>query len=175
MTTHGVAGELRLYPYADSPAFLAGFDTFYLDEEGREALRASAVRVHKNICLVKLAGVDSIADARPMIGRRVYIARNDAKLPEGRFFVQDMLGARVVNAATGEEYGRITAITRPGRHDVYEIEGAGGEVYLFPAAGPFVEKLSVEEGLVLVKPIAGMFEKPDGLQKEGGPGAGGGP
>lgn len=164
VTTHGVEGELRLYPHADSPAFLTQFDTFYKDPEGGQPLRVVSARVHKNICLIKLEGVDSIESARPYIGRRVYISRADAQLPEGRFFVQDLLGARVEDARTGQLYGTIKSITRPGRHDVYEIEQEG-QVFLFPAAEPFVEKIDIEGGVVRVLPIEGMFEPPDAKEE----------
>ncbi len=156
-TTHGVAGELRLYPWCDEPAFLAGFSTLYLDAGGQKPLAAEAIRPHKNICIVRLRGVDSIEAARPYIGRTVYIARAEAKLPPGAHFVQDLLGASVVDAASGEVYGSIAAITHPGRHDVYEIARPGGGSVLFPAAPPFVQAVDAEAGRVLVKPIEGMF------------------
>lgn len=156
-TTHGIAGELRLYPWCDEPAFLCGFSTFYLDEAGRRPLAALSVRPHKNICIVKLRGVDSVEAARPFIGKTVYIARADAHLPAGTHFVQDLLGASVRDADTGELYGTIETITHPGRHDVYEIEQPGGEISLFPAVEPFLVQTDTENGLVLVRPIPGMF------------------
>lgn len=157
VTTHGIAGELRLYPWSDEPAFLAGFPAFYLDAAGQKPLKTEKIRPHKNLCIVKLAGVDSIEAARPYIGKTVYIARADARLPEGSYFVQDLLGATVRDADTGEDYGTIAAITRPGRHDVYEISRPSGEKVLFPAAGPFMVRTDVEAGLVLIRPIEGMF------------------
>lgn len=160
-TTHGIAGELRLYPWADEPAFLSGFSRLYLDGAGKKALAVTQMRPHKNILIVKLDGVDSIEAARPYIGRTVYIARADANLPEGVHFVQDLLGAAVRDAATGEDYGTIAAITHPGRHDVYEITRPDGGTALFPAAPPFIERIDAENGLVLVKPIPGMFGEGD--------------
>ena len=81
VTTHGIAGELRLYPWSDTPAFLTHFKTLYLDADGQKPLEIEQLRPHKNICLVKLAGVSSIAEARPYIGKTVWVARADAPLP----------------------------------------------------------------------------------------------
>lgn len=159
VTTHGVTGELKLYPWSDAPDFLLPFHTLYLDKNGAQPLKVEQMRIHKNLCLVKLAGVASIEQARPYIGKTVYIARQDARLPPDKVFVQDLLGARVQDAATGQDYGEITAVTHPGRHDVYEITAADGEKYLFPAVEAFLDKVDVEAGVVRVKPIAGMFEK----------------
>lgn len=157
VTTHGIAGELRLYPWSDGPAFLTGFSTLYLDEAGKKPLKVAQIRPHKNICIVKLEGYDSIEQSRPLIGKAVYIARADVQLPPGRFFVQDILGAQVVDDATGERYGTIHAVTHPGRHDVYEIHGEAGQVWYFPAAEPFVADIDLAAGIVRVRPIEGMF------------------
>lgn len=157
VTTHGIGGELRLYPWSDSPAFLAGFERLYSSPTGGKPLEVAQIRPHKNICIVKLAGVDTIVDARPYIGKTVWIARADADLPEGRFFVQDLLGARVQDADTGEVYGNIATITHPGRHDVYEIQRPGGGMSLFPAVEPFLVKVNTESGEVWIRPIEGMF------------------
>ncbi|MFV0414668.1 MAG: ribosome maturation factor RimM [Oscillospiraceae bacterium] len=164
VSTHGIGGELKLYPWSDDPGFLVPFRNFYFSPNGGVPVKAEQVRVHKNTCIVKLAGVSSIEQARPFIGKTVYIARHDIALPAGRVFVQDLLGAAVKDAETGREYGRITNITHPGRHDVYEITAAGGQVYLFPAVEAFLAEVNPEEGFVLVRPIAGMFDEEEPLQ-----------
>lgn len=156
-TTHGIAGELRLYPWCNEPAFLAKFATLYLDDAGKTALPPLAIRPHKNLCLVKMDGVDSIEAARPYIGRVVYLSREEAALPPGTFFVQDLLGAHLQDTDTGEVYGTVAAITHPGRHDVYEVQRPGGQTVLFPAAPPFIHSISAEDALILVRPIEGMF------------------
>lgn len=159
VSTHGIAGELRLYPWCDAPAFLQGFPQLYLSAQGGPPLRVEALRVHKTLCIVKLAGVGSIEQARPYIGKTVYIRREDAHLPEGSYFVQDLLGARVVDADSGREYGRVEEVSHPGRHDVWRVRAEAGGEYLFPAVAPFLASLDVEEGLALVRPIEGMFEE----------------
>lgn len=183
VTTHGTAGELRLYPWSDGPAFLSQFSTLYLSAEGGKPLRVLAVRPHKNLCIVRLEGVGSIAEARPYIGRTVYINRADAPLPPGRHFVQDLLGAFIEDADSGEVYGTLQAITHPGRHDVYEVLRPGGGSSLFPATAPFLVSIDAEAGHILVRPIPGMFDeetkpappkkprRPKGADGKGGGGA----
>lgn len=157
VTTHGIAGELRLYPWSDEPGFLSGFSTIYLTSDGKKPVKLIEARPHKNICIVKLEGITSIEQARPLIGRTVWVARKDVTLPPGRYFVQDLLGLAVVDADSGEEYGHIANVTHPGRHDVYEVKRPGGSVDLFPATEPFLVDILPEEGHVTVRPIPGMF------------------
>lgn len=157
VTTHGIAGELRLYPWADTPHFFQDFSKFFLGPGGETPLEILSVRPHKNICIVKLSGIDSIEEARPFIGKTVYISRDEVQLPEGRFFIQDLLGAQVIDGQTGEEYGIIRSVTHPGWHDVYEIQRPDHSICLFPAAEPFVESIDLDAGVVKVRPIPGMF------------------
>ncbi len=156
-TTHGIAGQLRLYPWCNEPAFLSAFSTLYLDENGTKALKDVTIKPHKNMCIITLPGITTIEQARAYIGKTAYISRADVNLPSGTYFVQDLLGASVVNADTNQLYGTIAAITHPGRHDVYEVALAGGGSALFPAAEPFMEGIDIENGVVLIRPIEGMF------------------
>lgn len=162
VTTHGVLGELKLYPWSDEPDFLAGFSEVYFSADGQQPVRIEKARPHKTMCIVKLEGVESIEQARPFIGKTVWINRQEAELAPGQFFVQDLLGARVLDADTGEEYGRVVGVSHPGRHDIYEIEGPAGQTYLFPAVEAFLVKRDIEAGEVLVRPIPGMFTQPEG-------------
>lgn len=107
--------------------------------------------------------------ARPFIGKTVYIARKHAILPSGMHFVQDLLGATVSHADTGELFGKIKAITKPCYHNVYEIEKPNGKLALFPAVEPFLVSVDVENASILVRPIPGMFDDEEKLQKKAKP------
>lgn len=159
VTTHGIAGELRLYPWSDDTGFLTRFKTLYQTADGKKPLRVVQVRPHKNMCIVELEGVETVEQARLLIGKTVYIARADAGLEEGRCFVQDLIGAKVVDGDTEQEYGIIADITHPGRQDIYEVHSPAGAVFYFPAVEPFLGKVDAENEVVTVYPIPGMFEE----------------
>lgn len=157
VTTHGVVGELKLYPWADGPEFVAGLPRLFFSPDGAGETAVAAVRIHKGMCLVKLEGVDSLEAARAYVGKVAYFSRADAPLPEGRYFVQDILGCRVVDADTGRVYGTVAAISHPAASDVYTVRDAAGGESLFPAVAEFLDRLCPEEGAVYVRPIPGMF------------------
>ena len=56
VSTHGVRGEVKLLPWADSPEFLLQFDTLWI---GGRAYRVESSRVQKTCVLVKLAAVSA--------------------------------------------------------------------------------------------------------------------
>lgn len=166
VTTHGVMGELKMYPWCDGPEFVTQLPRLYFSAQGGRETSVESARVHKGMCLVKLKGVNSIDDARVYIHKTAYFNRADVNLPEGRFFVQDIIGCKVQDADTGKEYGVITAVDHPAANDIYTVKNEAGEVFLFPAVSEFLAELAPENGVVTVRPIPGMFTNEGGNDDE---------
>lgn len=156
VTTHGVLGEVKVYPWCDEPDFLCQLSRLYL-AEGSQPKKVETVRVHKKMCLIKFEGIEDMESARSLVGTTLWAARADMPLEEGRYFVQDILGCEVRDADTNQVYGVIVNITHPAANDVYTIRNQKQEEFLFPAVDEFLEALCPEEGYVLVRPIPGMF------------------
>ncbi|MCI8524456.1 MAG: 16S rRNA processing protein RimM [Oscillospiraceae bacterium] len=147
--THGVRGELRVVPWADSPEFLLDFGTLYVD--GAPCPVESA-RVHKTLVLVKLRGVDDLDAAQRLRGRRVQIDRAGFTPADGAVFIADLIGLPVLSG--GAEIGRVAdVLTMPG-NDVYVVRGE--HEYMIPAVREFVEEIDTAAGFVRVRLIPGM-------------------
>lgn len=157
VSTHGVMGEMKVQLWCDDAAFLAKFKTLYGSDQGAPAWKVRSVRANKNMALLTLNGVDDMDAARAMVGTVLYIARKDAKLPKGRYFVQDLIGLEVRDAATGRVYGKVKTLTHPAAQDIYTVEAEDGQTYMFPGVPEFLKKLAPEEGYLLVALIPGMF------------------
>ncbi len=153
--THGLQGEVRVQPWCDSPSFLSGLSVLYFDE-GRTPVRAKC-RPHQNITLVTLEGVTTVQQAAALRGRLLYLNRDDVKLPKGSYFIQDLLGLRVIDADTGDEYGTLTDVSYTGANDVYHVRTPKGEV-LMPAVPSMIEETDVDGGVMRVRPIKGLFD-----------------
>lgn len=163
VTTHGVAGELKVYPWCDSAEVLCGLKRLYLDKEGKTALKVESARVHKGMALVRLEGVDDIDTARRYVERVLYLDREELSLPEGTFFINDLIGGAVIDADSGERYGEIVDVTSPAGRNVYHVRLDGGEVRLIPAAADYVTGVRAdEEGARLyIRPIRGLLRDED--------------
>ena len=153
--THGVRGEVRVQPWCDSPAFLARFQTLYFDE-GRTPVKVKA-RAHKNVVLMALEGVATAQEASVLRGRVLYLDRADVELPEGSFFIQDLIGLRVVDVDSGVEYGTLSEVSATGANDVYHIRTPQGE-FLIPAVPSVVIETDIAGGVMTIRPIKGMFD-----------------
>lgn len=154
--THGVRGEVRLQPWCDSPAVLTPIKTLYFDE-GKRAVKA-ACRPHKNLALVKLAGVDTVEAAAALRGTVLYLHRNDVKLEKGRYFICDLIGLTVVDDDTGETYGTCCDVSSTGANDVYHLQTADGKEVLMPAIPDVIRKVDIDGGEIRIFAMAGLFD-----------------
>ena len=157
VSTHGVAGEVKVELWCDDAAFLARFKHLYRSEAGERPLTLLKARAHKNVALLTFEGVNDMDAARALVGTVLYISRAEAKLPAGHYFKADLLGCKVVDSAIGTVYGLIESVDKPAAQDIYTVLQPDGQRVLFPAVKPFLHKVDVENGQVLVSPIAGMF------------------
>ena len=160
VSTHGVRGELKALPLCDGAAFLKAVPTLYTGPDGQGAVPLLGVRAQGHMLLVRLEGADSIETARPYIGKTFYFAKAEAKLPRGRYFIDDLLGCTVLDAATGTDYGTVTAVEHPAAQDVYTVTDAAGAEHLFPAVPEFLKSIDITARAILVTPIPGMFSAP---------------
>lgn len=157
--THGVRGEMRVECWCDTPQVLASFKTLYFDT-GKEAVKVKS-RAHKNMVLVKMQGVDTIEQADLLRGRILYIKRSDIKLEEGVNFIQDIIGLKVVDSNTDEVYGTVTDVFKTGSNDVYEMKDDNGKAFYIPAIPDVVDKVDVENSVVMITPMKGLFSDED--------------
>ena len=144
VSTHGVRGEMKALPLCDGAAFLAKFKRLFTTADG-------------NVILLRLDGVNDMDAARAQVGRVYYLAKADARLPKGRFFIDDLLDCEVVDAETGRVYGRLTNVDRPAAQDIYTVTDTAGGEHMLPAVPEFVKNIDIEARKILVTPIEGMF------------------
>ena len=150
VNTHGVHGEVRIVPWADSPDFLCQFSTLYVDGG---ALPVTASRVHKGSVIARLQGVDTVERAMALKGKTVQLRRADAKLPEGAFFLADVIGLDVVDE-DGHKLGTLREVLSPSVQQVYVVEGQ--REIMIPAVPEFILETNIEAGYIKVRLIEGM-------------------
>lgn len=150
VNTHGIRGEVKIVPWADSPEFLCGFSTLYLDGK---PVNVRSARVHKGNVIAQLEGYNDVNAAMLLKNKVVSIRRADAKLPEGAFFLADIIGLDVVDEA-GNKLGVLRDILSPSLQQVYVVEG--DREILIPAVPEFILETNVADGYIKVRLIEGM-------------------
>jgi len=150
VNTHGIKGEVRILPWVDSAEFLKSFKYLYIDEKPYELLSG---RVHKNFLLAELAGVSDVNAAMILKNKVVSVDKDQAKLPKGAFFLQDLMGAAVVDESN-TELGKLTDVLELPAGNVYVVSGE--REILIPAIPQFVLKTDIKAGIITVRLIDGM-------------------
>lgn len=155
--THGIRGELRVVAWSDSPEFLTGLKTFYL-HGGATPLRVISSRVHKNLLLILFEGIDSIEKADVLRNEILFLDRDDVKLPEGRYFMQDLIGLDVYDADSFIYYGVLSQVMQTGANDVYQVTSQDKKTYLIPAVPSVIQKIDFEKRKLMIRPVKGTFD-----------------
>jgi len=122
---------------------------------GDVAYELESVWYHKDQPIFKFKGVDSIGAAEPLAGRDVFIPESErGPLDEGEYYLSDLVGCRLLDAASGREIGTVTAWQETGGPVVLEVDD--GRVLV-----PFVRSI-----LVLIDPVHREIraELPDGME-----------
>ena len=144
VNAHGIRGEVKVNP--------AGFDTLYI---AGEPVRVLSSRVHKSVVLLTLPGVTDMDAALALKGKVVSIRRTDARLPEGEYFDEELVGLTVLDDASGEELGRVDRVLTYPAHKIYQVKGA--REYLIPAVpGVFIASVDPDAGVMRVHLMKGL-------------------
>lgn len=151
-STHGVHGELKIEVWLDTPEDLKHYRRIFIDGQERKLL---SVRQQSRFVIAKLDQVDDINAAQPFKGKTVYIAREDAPLPPGGYFLQDLLDAKVV-LEDGSPVGVLTEILERPANNVYVVTAPDGKEILIPVVPAFIIRADAENGIVTVRLLEGM-------------------
>ncbi len=156
VTTHGIKGEVKIMPYTDVPELLCEFDRLFLGKN-HEEIFVERSRVFKGMVIAKLEGISTVEDAEKLRNKILYMHRDDLELDEDTYFIQDLIGMEVKDADTGFMYGKIADVMQTGANDVYVIKGEEKE-YLVPAIADVVVSTDIDENIMTIRPLEGLFE-----------------
>ena len=160
--THGIRGEIRFNPWCDSPEFVKKFKTLYYDSNGGCAAQIKTARPHGNIVLLTIDGIDTVEKAQKLRGKVLYMKRSDAKLPEGTYFIAELIGCTVYDAdAPDKIYGTLSDVSETGANDVWHIKDSGGKEYLIPSIPDVVIETDVAQNRIVIRPLKGIFDDED--------------
>lgn len=143
--THGINGEIRIDCRCDSPEFVRQFDTLTVNDN---PYTVEKFRVHKNSALVKFRGIDTVQNAQMLKGKTVTADVSGIKLPEGRYFIADLIGLPVFEGT--ERIGTLADVLNLPAHDVYVLDNGR----MFPNVPEFVKK--IDKDGVYVELIEGL-------------------
>lgn len=157
-TTHGVRGEVKVFPTTDTPERFLELEYVLLDT-GRELRRLEIrnVKFFKNLAILKFQGIDNINDIEMYKGKDLWIPREEGQdLDEDEYYVADLLGMDVV-LEEGSHFGILKDVMETGANDVYIITADDGREVLLPAIKECILDVDVEENKMTVHLMKGLL------------------
>ncbi|MBO5160009.1 MAG: 16S rRNA processing protein RimM [Lachnospiraceae bacterium] len=158
-STHGVRGEVKVYPTTDDANRFKKLKKVVLDT-GREYidLEISGVKFFKNQVILKFKGIDNINDIEKYKGKDLLVHREDAvKLEENENYVADLIDLKVVTDE-GQVLGCLTEVMETGANDVYVVETEDGKELLLPAIRDCILDVDLDEEVMTVHILPGLFD-----------------
>ena len=158
-STHGVRGEIKVYPTTDDPRRFRRLKEVVLDT-GKEKmnLEIEGVKFFKQFVILKFKGLDNINDIEKYRQKSLYVTRKNAvRLQRDEYFIADLIGLKVQDE-DGKELGTVKDVIETGANDVYEVEMADGKSLLLPAIKQCILNVAVENGTMQVHVLEGLLD-----------------
>lgn len=163
--SHGVRGEAVVEPFSDAPdRFAVGRELLVTPAVDATAqpglprhLTIASVRPHKEILLVRFAGIDDRDAADSLRGAVLEIERSEVpEPPEGTFYYFELVGCRVRDVVDGD-LGEVTDVIEDGGGVLLAIDD-GTRRLLVPFVGTMVRSIDTDAGLIELELPEGLVE-----------------
>ena len=157
-TTHGVRGEVKVFPTTDDAERFLELEYVLLDT-GRDLRRLDIknVRFFKNLVILKFDGIDNINDIEKYKGKDLWIPREEAQeLGEDEYYIADLQGLNVV-LEDGTEFGTLRDVMETGANDVYIIDSNEHGEVLLPAIKECILDVDLEKNTMTVHLMKGLL------------------
>lgn len=157
-STHGIRGEVKVYPTTDDVNRFKKLKEIILDT-GKEQinLEVEGVKFFKDMVILKFKGIDNINDIEKYKGKDLLVTREHAvRLKEGEYFIFDLIGCMVITEE-GEELGELTEVLKTGANDVYVVKSKDGKEILIPYIKECVLNIDTKQKQVLIHVMPGLL------------------
>lgn len=156
--THGVRGEVKVFPTTDDAARFKKLKHVVLDT-GKETLplEIESVKFFKQFVILKFKGFDNINDIERYKRCPLLVERENAvPLEEGEYFIADMIGMKVITDE-GENFGILKDVMETGANDVYVIEHPSEGEVLVPAIKECILDVDIENRQMKIHVMNGLI------------------
>ena len=157
-STHGIRGEVKVFPTTDDPKRFKKLKQVILDtgKEKRD-LEVESVKFFKQFVILKFKGIDNINEVERYKRCPLLVTRDHAvPLQEDEYFIADMIGMQVVTE-DGAVFGTLKDVIETGANDVYIIDSSEHGEVLVPAIKECILDINIEEQKMQIHLMDGLI------------------
>lgn len=130
---------------------------FFEDKGIFTEFRVESLRPHKNALILRLDGVNSIAEAETFKGKDIFLREEDMDaLGEGEYRLFQLVGCEVYTSQ-GERVGTVHDIQPIADNDLLVVDREGREI-LIPLAGPICVDIDLSQRRIVIDPPDGLLD-----------------
>ncbi|MBQ2745663.1 MAG: ribosome maturation factor RimM [Lachnospiraceae bacterium] len=158
--THGVKGEVKIFPTTDAPERFKKLKSVILDAKREKiTLEIQSARFFKNLVIVKFKGIDNINDIEKYKGCDLYVTRENATpLDEGEYYIADLIDMKVVDEEN-KELGVLFDVMQTGANDVFVVKLKDSDKeLLLPNIPDCVLDVDLESRVITVHVLDGLMD-----------------
>lgn len=158
---HGVRGEMKIFPITDDVRRFSSISECMLLSPNEKLLRTVHVTGRRFTSDTVIVSVEEITDrdeAQKLSGLFIAVKRADAApLPEGRYFISDMIGCKVSDSERGL-LGVLSDVLQTGANDVLVVKRPGKLDLMIPYLKNVVTEVDIASKQISVVLPDGLFE-----------------
>ena len=160
VNTHGLRGEVKVVPWTDYPEDFENIEYVYA-KKGKEEIRLDidGIKYQKGNVLLKFSQIPSINEAEGFKNCILFAKRSMFDLPEGVYFIQDLIGLDIINIETGEKIGELLDVFNTGSNDIYDVKREGKKNLLLPVIDDVVKEIDMENKKIFVFMMEGLDDE----------------
>lgn len=157
--THGVHGEVKVFPMTDDVARFKKLKAAIIDT-GKEQVEVEceSAKFFKQFAILKFKGFDTIESIEKYCGKGLFVTRENAvKLKKDEYFICDIIGLSVLDESDNR-IGEVTDVITTGANDVYDIRLDDGRDFLLPAIKDCVLNVDMNERTIKIHILDGLLD-----------------
>ena len=154
--THGVRGEVKVYPTTDDVNRFKKLKEIYMGDE-KAPLHIQSVKFQKNMVILGFKEFTTLNEVEGLRNKELFVDRAHAvKLQKDEYFISDLIGMEVVTDE-GKTLGEVQDVLQTGANDVYVVKTTDGKEVLLPAIKECVLKVDMNERVMSVHIMEGLL------------------
>ncbi|MDH3891296.1 MAG: ribosome maturation factor RimM [candidate division Zixibacteria bacterium] len=148
----GVQGEMYITPLTDFPERFNGMEEIHVrSRDGWEKMKIVSAGLIGQRPVIRFEVVGSPEEAARMTNRELAIPKDElVTLPEGEYFVFELIGCDVFEQTSGQQIGELIDVEKYPANDVYIVQAADDKQLQVPAVGEFVKEIDVIAKRILI-------------------------
>ena len=156
VNTHGIKGEVKVYPYTDDIINLSKIKEVFFDEKLSDKHKVKSCKIQKNMLIMSYENINVVEEAEKLRDTNIYIIKEDISDLEDTYYIEDLIGMDVIDE-NEQVIGTISYVFNTGANDVYEIKTLDNKEIYIPAIKDVIKKVDLKSKKMYIEMMDGLL------------------